>query len=60
MPFLNCSIVFERGDEAMTAWETKTLPIFRGLNPLQIHMLIQHAEKAEYSKDTIICHASEK
>lgn len=44
----------------MTAWETKNLPIFNGLNPIQINNLIGNANKVNYLKGQLICHFNDK
>ena len=45
---------------AETIWDIKSLSLFDGLNPAQVHNLIEIAQKTEYKKNTIITRYGEK
>ncbi len=44
----------------MTVWDIKSLPLFEGLNPAQIHTLLRHSQKVQYQKGDCICKCGEK
>ena len=44
----------------MTVWDIKSIPLFEGLNPAQVHNLIEIAHKNEYKKGSVICKYGEK
>ena len=44
----------------MTVWDIKTTPLFEGLNPAQVHNLIEIAHKDDYKKGRVICKYGEK
>ena len=45
---------------AETIWDIKSLSLFDGLNPAQVHNLIEIAQRTEYKKNKIITRHGEK
>ena len=43
-----------------SVWDVKSLSLFNGLNPVQVHNIIEIAQKEEYKKNTVITRYGEK